>query len=123
MTVSYLKLLEDPRWRACSLAERKQRDYRCDGCHARRMDVQTHHGFYRKGLKPWEYPRWSLWVLCPDCHERMDSFRLEAVALLGGVPPQKAGGVLAALKHVTGVSDAGPTGRSRLGPRSRAAGR
>ena len=32
--------------------------------------MHVHHGYYEKGLAPWEYPEQSLHCLCEKCHKK-----------------------------------------------------
>lgn len=94
---SYLKLLRDQRWRARSKEVRRLRGNRCQGCGSGDR-LQVHHGYYRQGLKPWDYDDATLWLLCSDCHHFMDIFRKAAVELIGLVGPEQAMTALKGLK-------------------------
>lgn len=64
----YQILLRDPRWQVKRGEILKARNYRCEDCGATRTRLEVHHGYYRVGRMPWEYPDAALHVLCSDCH-------------------------------------------------------
>ena len=109
----YVNLLRSNRWRAFADGIKKERGYRCDYCGAVDRRVQAHHGFYRHGLKPWEYPKRSIWLACPEsCHPRLDAARIAGVDMLGRVHPKDLGEVITYITHVSSRRSQ-PTAQSR----------
>jgi hypothetical protein len=64
---AYRGLLLDPRWRTRrqEILERKGR--RCEDCGSQ-GPLEVHHGYYRAGRAPWDYPDSAFHVLCTECH-------------------------------------------------------
>src|SRR5262245_31017055 len=83
----YMERLRDPRWQRNRLAVLERADWRCEGCGSRDVNLQIHHGYYERGLMPWEYPAEALYCLCDICHERAESTKGEAYRELGLIPP------------------------------------
>ena len=92
MNKAYARLLRDRRWIAKSARIRRERG-KCADC-GTTESLRCHHGYYEKKLKPWEYPDSSIWVLCVNCHAKMDHFRKMAAKLVGRIHPHDAEGVL-----------------------------
>jgi hypothetical protein len=49
--------------------------------------LQIHHGAYRRGAMPWEYPEGVLFCLCDSCHERAEAVKNRAHWELGLIHP------------------------------------
>lgn len=69
MAKSYYEKLKDPRWQRKRLEVLDREKFTCQGCGDSQNTLHVHHGFYRRGCDPWEYPDSSLHVLCEGCHE------------------------------------------------------
>lgn len=66
--MSYLGDLKNPKWFKKRNLILKRDKYSCTVCGAK-LNLQVHHTFYyKKPIKPWEYPNNSLLTLCFDCH-------------------------------------------------------
>lgn len=66
----YAEQLKDPRWQRKRLEVLQRNCFSCFECGAKDKTLHVHHGYYERGLAPWEYPDNSLHCLCEDCHER-----------------------------------------------------
>lgn len=83
----YMERLRDPRWQKNRLAILERADWRCEGCGTREVNLQIHHGYYERGLMPWEYPAEALYCLCDECHERAEAQKSAACRELGLIAP------------------------------------
>ncbi len=66
---TYAELLRDPRWQQRRLRVLDAGGWKCEECGAKCRELHVHHGYYGKGMKPWEYPDDTLHVLCDECHK------------------------------------------------------
>lgn len=96
----YMERLRDPRWQRNRLAILERADWRCEGCGTRDVNLQIHHGYYERGLMPWEYPAEALYCLCDDCHERAEAQKAEAYRELGLIPPWHQAHAVALLRDL-----------------------
>lgn len=67
---SYYELLRDPRWQRKRLEIMERADFTCEECGDKSATLEVHHGYYKFGNAPWEYPSSSLACLCGPCHEK-----------------------------------------------------
>jgi len=95
-----MEQLRDPRWQRNRLAILERADWRCEGCGTRDVNLQIHHGYYERGLKPWEYPAEALYCLCDNCHERAESRKAEAYRELGLIAPWHQAHAVALLRDL-----------------------
>lgn len=65
---NYRELLLDPKWQKMRLLLLDGAGWKCELCGDSTETLHVHHSYYESGLKPWEYPRKSLHVLCQNCH-------------------------------------------------------
>lgn len=96
----YMERLRDPRWQRNRLAILERAEWRCEGCGTREVNLQIHHGYYERGLMPWEYPAEALYCLCDDCHERAESMKAEAYRELGLIAPWHQAHAVALLRDL-----------------------
>lgn len=63
-------MLSHPLWQKTRLEVLDRDGWKCRkcGCDYKRLEVH-HTRYFRKRIKPWEYPRRFLISLCTDCHE------------------------------------------------------
>ncbi len=64
----YWQLLQDPRWQKKRLEVMNRAEFRCEACGDDKETLNVHHGYYEKGLMPWDYETRTLWCLCEECH-------------------------------------------------------
>lgn len=62
-------LLKDPRWQKKRLEILQRDNFTCQCCGSKTKELQIHHLYYDKNLKPWEYSNEALVTMCLDCHE------------------------------------------------------
>ena len=65
---NYASKLRDPRWQKKRLEIIQRDGFACCACKAKDHPLNVHHGFYARGVNPWEYSDDTLWTLCEDCH-------------------------------------------------------
>jgi hypothetical protein len=75
---SYSKLLRHPNWQRRRLEIMERDKFRCLVCGDTGTTLNVHHLFYESGLKPWEYPEWSLMTLCEPHHAEEERFKTQA---------------------------------------------
>jgi hypothetical protein len=66
----YSERLKHPKWQEKRLRILERDEFTCQGCDATDKTLHVHHGYYRRGLNPWEYENETLYTFCEDCHER-----------------------------------------------------
>ena len=66
---TYYEKLKDPRWQKKRLEVMSRAKFSCQVCGDKTRTQNVHHGYYEKGLEPWEYPLDTLWCLCEPCHK------------------------------------------------------
>lgn len=113
MTKSYSELLKDPRWQRKRLEIMERAGWMCDACSDSESTLHVHHGYYEKGMKPWEYPEESLHCLCKNCHDEVTDFMSRIKYSLGCVFTEDLENILGYIdgaRNLTGASfEAGDT--------------
>jgi hypothetical protein len=71
----YSELLKHPKWQRKRLDILERENFTCQECGAKDKTLHVHHGYYRRGKMPWEYPDESLSCLCDDCHSRRHQWK------------------------------------------------
>jgi 5-methylcytosine-specific restriction endonuclease McrA len=66
---SYYQKLLDPRWQKKRLEILSRDDFQCQQCGDSKATLHVHHGYYERGLDPWEYDDDTLHTLCETCHK------------------------------------------------------
>lgn len=66
---TYWEKLKDPRWQKKRLEVLERDKFTCITCGDTESTLHVHHGYYEKGLEPWEYELNTLWTLCEECHK------------------------------------------------------
>lgn len=66
---SYFENYKHPKWQKKRLEILKQSGFRCSECDNEESMLHIHHGYYQKGLLPWDYPNETLRCLCEKCHK------------------------------------------------------
>lgn len=69
--MTYGEKLKDPRWQKKRLEILERDKWTCLICDSKDKTLHVHHGYYKRGVDPWDYPDWSLKTLCSPCHEKM----------------------------------------------------
>lgn len=84
--MTYREKLLDPRWQRKRLEILNRANFSCELCGDASKTLHVHHGYYERGLEPWDYENETLRCLCDSCHEKaQDSLRdiHREIALLG----------------------------------------
>jgi hypothetical protein len=84
---SYWEKLRDPRWQKKRLQILERDRWACVRCGDTTTTLNVHHGYYERGLDPWDYGDYSLWTLCEPCHEKAQAELSIAHASLGILKP------------------------------------
>lgn len=69
---SYFELLKHPNWQRKRLEILERDGFACTKCGDKENTLHVHHGYYERGLMPWEYPSESLHTLCDNCHQHAE---------------------------------------------------
>jgi hypothetical protein len=85
--MSYYEKLRDPRWQEKRLEIMKRAGFRCENCGNDKKTLHVHHGYYERGLDPWEYDNDTLWCLCEDCHKDAEEERTFINRMIGKLKP------------------------------------
>ena len=72
--IPYWEKLLDPRWQKKRLEILNRENFTCQTCGDASSTLHVHHGYYEKGLDPWEYDSDTLRCLCESCHESEQRF-------------------------------------------------
>lgn len=73
--MTYTEKLRDPRWQRKRLEIMNRDGFRCKECKVSDATLNIHHGYYERGLEPWEYEDETLHTLCERCHEIAEEAR------------------------------------------------
>lgn len=85
--MAYSDRLKDPRWQKKRLEILNRAGFMCENCGAKNKTLHVHHGYYERGLDPWEYADDTLWCLCEECHEKAESVRRDVYLSLARMNP------------------------------------
>lgn len=96
--LSYAEKLRDPRWQKVRLEVLDRASWRCGICCKKDKTLHVHHGYYEKGLDPWEYETQTLWSLCEDCHKKTETVLRNIREQLGTIHPQSLPAILGILE-------------------------
>lgn len=106
MAKTYAEKLRDPKWQRRRLEVLERSGWQCCECGETSRELHVHHGYYEKGLDPWEYPDDTLHALCKDCHASMGAERVDLERAIGRLSPsecqQVRGYVLAMVANCSG---------------------
>jgi hypothetical protein len=86
MAKTYRERLLDPRWQKRRLEVLDERGWKCENCGATEDTLHVHHGYYERGLDPWEYGDEYLHVLCDGCHSKTHALMAAIQKELGAMP-------------------------------------
>ena len=68
MKKTYWEKLQDPRWQKKRLEAMQLKEFACEICGNKELNLHVHHKEYFKYLEPWQYHNSQLAILCEDCH-------------------------------------------------------
>jgi hypothetical protein len=74
---TYAEKLKDPRWQKKRLEILNRDNFTCLMCGDDKSTLHVHHGYYERGLDPWEYSDDTLATLCEDCHDGVEAIQKE----------------------------------------------
>lgn len=97
--MNYAQKLQDPRWQRVRLEVLDREDFTCEWCQATNKTLHVHHGYYQKGLEPWEYNTNTLHCLCEDCHPEVQALTTEAHHLFASLSHASFDTVLGFLRY------------------------
>lgn len=97
---SYRTQLQHPEFQKVRLEVLERDGWRCRWCETGNVNLQVHHGYYKKNAEPWDYERESLWSLCKNCHVRAENVRRDVYRVLGHVHPKHHAHILNLLEQV-----------------------
>ena len=80
---TYFQLLQHPLWQKKRLEILQCASFLCEMCGDADRQLQIHHSYYERGLKPWEYPDESLHCLCEPCHKEAQRVMTELHRVIG----------------------------------------
>lgn len=78
--LSYAEKLRRPEWQKKRLEILNRDGFACTSCGDTESELHVHHGYYEKGVEPWEYPDESLRTLCGDCHVVFEQIRKDVLS-------------------------------------------
>ena len=82
---SYSDKLKDPRWQKVRLHVLERDKWKCQQCGTTTDELHVHHGMYRFGMDPWEYPLEYLRSYCRPCHDIANEQRIFAQCALAAL--------------------------------------
>jgi hypothetical protein len=85
---TYSEMLKHPKWQKKRLEVLERANFECELCGDGDSTLNVHHGYYRKGNKPWEYRDESFHCLCEDCHSGVTETVAYMKELIGLSPVQ-----------------------------------
>ena len=89
---SYREKLLDPRWQKKRLQVLERASWACEACGDDSSTLHVHHGYYARGVEPWEADFDTLWCLCELCHAEDSGADLRAA--VASIHPSQYGEAL-----------------------------
>jgi hypothetical protein len=86
--MTYSEKLKDPRWQKRRLELLDGSNWTCGWCSTKSKTLHVHHGFYRRGVDPWDYEDKVMHVLCDECHKMAETGRDKLYEFLGKLLPR-----------------------------------
>jgi hypothetical protein len=83
---TYAELLKHPEWQRKRLEVLQVANWTCEQCGAKDKTLHVHHGYYERGLAPWEYPDETLHCLCETCHTAAQEMLTQVHRIIGRLP-------------------------------------
>lgn len=87
--MTYSEKLKDPRWQKKRLEILQRFNFTCGFCDSKEKTLHIHHGYYKRGFMPWEYPDEAYHCLCFECHESRTSTEDEIKFYLSSLSSQE----------------------------------
>lgn len=84
---AYWEKLKDPRWQKKRLEVLQRADFKYENCGTSDKTLHVHHGYYARGVEPWDYEDETLWCLCEECHELAENARLDVYLEIARINP------------------------------------
>lgn len=82
---AYSDLLKDPRWQKRRLEILSRDKFTCQRCGDTKSTLHVHHGYYSKGMRPWDYDEATMFTVCENCHEDVEEERQKLLFVCGQV--------------------------------------
>ncbi len=95
--MNYIEKLKDPRWQRKRLEVMERDNFGCQMCGANTKTLHIHHGYYERGLEPWDYDSDTLHTLCKDCHEIAENYKADIHRSIAKINP---GNQKELIKHI-----------------------
>jgi len=86
--LTYAEKLRDPRWQRLRLKIMERDGFACRRCGDTESTLHVHHGYYERGLEPWEYDQRTLHTLCENCHEQVGEILNGLHRLIAAIEPE-----------------------------------
>ena len=96
----YTDKLKHPNWQKKRLRIMDRAGFRCEICNSADITLHVHHGYYERGVDPWEYPDDTLYCICEECHRTVEANKLAIYKELGRVHPKRLTECLPALTKI-----------------------
>lgn len=107
-TKSYSDKLKDPRWQKKRLEILERDEWKCCWCGRADRTLHVHHGYYGKGVEPWDAESSVLWTLCEVCHEIVTDEMQDMLRWAGMVDPSLISTATQAIMDVCTYEDYDP---------------
>lgn len=82
---AYSDLLKDPRWQKRRLEILQRDKFTCQRCGDDKSTLHVHHGYYAKGMRPWDYDSDTLLTVCENCHGDVEEERQRLMYMCGRI--------------------------------------
>ena len=94
--MTYSEKLRDPRWQKRRLQLFEAANWTCESCGTKTETLHAHHGYYKRKTEPWDYPDYTMHVLCESCHGEMQALLESTHHFIGCYSKQE----LRSLNHI-----------------------
>jgi hypothetical protein len=116
---NYFEKLKDPRWQRRRLEIMQRANFACEMCGDTSETLNVHHGYYSRGLDPWDYDDHSLHCLCEACHVKVGNATTSVHQYIAWIPMNHFVRVcLAICRFVDLILDFGPSPPAKDGAES-----
>ena len=76
---------KDPRWQRKRLEIQDRDGWMCRCCGASDKTLNVHHSYYERGRDVWDYPDYSYFTFCEDCHAKKHAAKPNILLCLSGL--------------------------------------